>query len=858
MRRSKQDRLYIEARYAMFDGDYRYALRILRKLARHKYAKALNDLGTIYATPLFVTQDLKTAQKYYLMAEKFDDGIAAYNLSLLYLNNDEKHGIKKDLSLSRHYAEKAYRKGISYAIYGTLTESPRESSLETLRECMEYVPDAKYHYAMAILSSDPNQAISLLESAANEGHILACYEIARRYELGIDRFAKNTGEAMRLYSKICTSYPPAAYRLAELLKEKNEDKRTMLACYERSADVKYGFAPGMVAYAEILQNGLYGVTRSPARAQKYIDAVLECNDAKAAFTLSDKIKNIEKKERLIRQAAEEGYLPAVIAYAKLLDKRGKEQSSPYFLKAAYLGDADSQYEIAKRYLDGIGIEKNRNACLFFLEKAVASHHHGAMAMLGKLLIKDKDPDSRERGYKFLNQERDNDPECYYYLGKRYLELFEETNRASYIGKAKESFFRAIDGKVPAAFYELGKLYVEGKYLARDVKLGIKYLKEGEKAGFIDANCLLAEILFDIGQLSNAKSYITPALNAGYPEAEYVYGKLLLAEGNDRGKSYIESAAKKGVEKAKNDYLGFGQDEEFIMSIVEELAQKGNIEAIRRYISILKTKTSEEAKFELVHYLTILSNNGEQEATLLLAEMYEQGEGVAANPFKAKELLERVQSQKGYLKLAAYYEFGTATEPDLEKAVSLYEKAADEGSIDAVRLCVNFALEGYDLIPPDKQKAIKYLQILEENGDVNAIFTLYKLLKNSDSEAAISKLAKASDADLPDARIIYASYLLKKNENIDIAFTYIKEGVTRKQPEAYYLLGYCHEMGIGTSADYRKAFDNYLKGAQKGNLEAIKKVCYCYSYGIGVTVDEEKAAAWKLRGSLSNQVSELYI
>lgn len=858
MRQSKQNRLYEEARTAMFDGDYRYALRILRKLAKHKYARALNDLGTIYATPLFVDRDLKAAQRYYLRAELIDDGIADYNLSLLYLNEDEKHGIRKDLALSRHYAEKAYNKGISYAIYGTIAESPREAPLETLRECMEYVPDAKYHYAMAILSSDREMAISLLERAASDGHILACYEIARRYELGTDGFARNIDEAMRLYSKISTSYPPAAYRLAEILRERNADKRTMLACYEKSADVKYGFTPGMVAYAEILQNGLFGVTRSPARAQRYIDAVLESNDAKSSFALSDKLKNIEKKERLIRQAAEQGYLPAVVAYAKLLDKRSKEQSSQYFLKAAYLGDADSQYEIARRYLDGIGIEKNRNACLFFLEKAVAAHHHNAMAMLGKLLIKDKDPDSRERGYNFINQERDSDPECYYYLGKRYLELFDETGRTAYIGKAEESFFRAIDGRVPSAYYEVGKLYVEGKYISRDVKLGVKYLKEAERAGVIDANCLLAEILFGLGQLPSAKNYITPALNAGHPEAEYIYGKLLLAEGRMEGRSYIESAARRGVEKAKTDYLSFGRDESFIASIVEDLAKKGNIEAIKHHITVLKTKTSDDAKSELVHYLTILADDGDQEAKLALAEMYEQGDGVVANPFKAMALLEGVQSKEAYLKLAGYYEFGTGTEPDLEKAVTLYEKAADEGSIEAVRLCVNFALEGYGIIPPNKQKAIKYLQILEENGDDNATFTLYKLLKDSDSDEGIAKLAKASEKGIIEAQIIYASYLIRKNESVDLAFTYIKEGVGRKVPEAYYLLGYCYEMGIGTAADYRKAFDNYLKGAKTGNLEAIKKVCYCYTYGIGVGTDEEKASAWKLRGAPSQQVSELYI
>lgn len=856
MRSTAIKKKYRLAREALADCDYKYAIRMLTILALNNCGEALNDLGTIYSTPLFVKKDLKKALHYYLLAYKHGNAMAAYNLSLIYLINDEKAGIRADLPLARHYAEEAYSRGVPFALYGNLPD-PKDAPISILRECADDIPDAKYHYAMQLLSSDRDTAISLLKEASNDGHVLASYELAVRYEKGLDGVEKNESKAMDIYDRIKESYPPAAYRLAEILKKNNADESKMLKCYELSANTDYTFVPGMVAYAEILQNGLYGVTKNPGKAQRYIDIIMESEDAKSAFALSSKVKNAEKRENLIKKSADAGYLPAVIAYAELLDKRNREQASQYYLKGAYLGDVGCQYEIAKRYLDGVGIEKNRNACLYFLEKAVSQNHHGATATLGKLLIEDKDPESRERGYNLLTREKDNDLECYYYLGKRYLELFDETKMPSYIQRAEESFLRAVAGGALLASYELGKMYVAGVYVNPDIKKGIVYLKQAENGGIVSANCLLAELLWNLGQADKAKTYIIPALSSGNPEAEYIYGKILLSEGDEDGKNYIESSARKGVERAKEECLAFGRDEDFISTIVEELAKKGNKEAIRRYISLVKGVKGKE--WELLGYLTILSEDGDKDATLELAEMYEQGRGVVSDPFKAKELYEKVDSGVAYLKLAEYYEFGIATEPNMEKAVTLYEKAAEEGLIEAVRICASFALEGYSLIPPDKQKAIKYLRVLEEKeGDVNAMFSLYKLLKEEAEQEAISKLAKSAVERNPAAEIIYASYLIMKNENTELAFSYAKECSVKKMADAYYLLGYCYENGIGTNVDNKKAFENYHKGAVKGCVSAIKKVAYCYANGIGVKPDEDKATAWKLRESLSDQPSELYI
>lgn len=854
MRTEKQDKLYEQAIIALHDGDYEYTIRILERLARKKHARACNELGVIYAKPVFGPKNLKKAEKYFLIAREQGNKRASYNLALLYLEGDNRSGIRKDPTKSiQDYASEAVGEVPSAKYYAST--SVRDLSIEELRKCADNIPDAKYHYAMATLSSDRTNAIKLLKKASESGHVLAQYEIAKRYEMNLDGFEKDIDKAIQMYSKIKNAYPPASYRLALLLKAKGgATNDEIVECFRLSANLDYCYIPGMVAYAEILQKGLYGVNKNSEEAKKYINKIIDYGTAKETFDILEMINNREKRKEILGKSADKGYLPAIIEYAKLLDKRNSEDSFPYYLKGANMGNTDSQYEVGRRYIEGIGVSKDRNKGIFFLEKASESHHRKASALLGKILIDDKDPDSRNRGYELLDQEKELIPENYYYLGKRYLELFDETNDSTYSSKAERYLLSAVNRKIPLAFYELGKYYF---YVTRDLDKGIKYLKDAEKEGILEANCLLAQILFDMKKYQEAKQYISPALNAGNPDAEYIYGKILLIEGNEEGKRYIEISARKGVEKGKIEYLSFGEDADFILTIIKELAKKGDITAIKRYIGILKNDKSARATKDLVYYLTKLSENGDQDSILELAQMYESGDRVPADPFKAKALFEKSATKEGYLKLAEYYEFGIATEANIEKAVELYEKSAKEGSIESARLCVSFALDGYGSVPPNKRKAMDYLKILEESGDINASFTLYTLLKDTNVEEAIEKLSISAEKGLLKAKIIYASYLIKKNEQPELALLYIRECIGKKMPEAYYLMGYCYEKGILLAMDRKKAFENYLKGAKKGNLASIKKVYHCYSNGIGITANEEKASAWRLRCDLPEE-ENLYV
>ena len=63
--------------------------------------------------------------------------------------------------------------------------------------------------------------------------------------------------------------------------------------------------------------------------------------------------------------------------------------------ASYFGDADAQYQLARLYLDGEGVEKNVGLAINWLATAAKKQHAEAQATLGELLWRGSD-DVRQR------------------------------------------------------------------------------------------------------------------------------------------------------------------------------------------------------------------------------------------------------------------------------------------------------------------------------------------------------------------------------------------------------------------------------------------------------------------------------
>ena len=62
-------------------------------------------------------------------------------------------------------------------------------------------------------------------------------------------------------------------------------------------------------------------------------------------------------------------------------------------------------------------------------------------------------------------------------------------------------------------------------------------------------------------------------------------------------------------------------------------------------------------------------------------------------------------------------------------------------------------------------------------------------------------------------------------------------------EEEFKLAEKYKKGDGVKRDLTKAFESFLKSAEKGNVRGMFEVGLCYSRGRGVAEDKAKAFEW---------------
>ncbi|RHZ79884.1 hypothetical protein Glove_140g3 [Diversispora epigaea] len=81
-----------------------------------------------------------------------------------------------------------------------------------------------------------------------------------------------------------------------------------------------------------------------------------------------------------------------------------------------------------------------------------------------------------------------------------------------------------------------------------------------------------------------------------------------------------------------------------------------------------------------------------------------------------------------------------------------------------------------------------------------------------------------------------------------AFQWYLKSAERGNINGQNNLGYCYENGIGTIENKQKAFQWYLKSAKGGNSDGQNNIRLYYKNGIGIIKDEEEAFQWYLKAA----------
>lgn len=386
----------------------------------------------------------------------------------------------------------------------------------------EYKQARDYLFGTDEVLLDFDEARKLFIAEVENGNVLALYDLGRIYanSLGVE---KNPEIANGYYVKALAGFQVVEsrkawkyieYRIGKMFAAglgTEKDYQTAAQWFSLSADKKY-------KYAQYSLGALY-------HRGKGVD-----QDFQTAF-------------ELYLKSAKQGFPYADFEVAKMYrDGIGTEKdevkSKQHFQKAFHgfellektSHDDKIQYRLGWMLQYGIGTEQDIERAKIYFEKSVKLGNAFSGYALAKLILKEENP-SREEVQKaivFLKSVAEDD----------------------------SNDFNSIR---PLASYALGKVYIEGKYLAKDIDLAVLFLMKSAEENNPWASYQLGKLFLQGNEIvkdtDKAIIYLTNSADQGNQFAQYILGKVyLLGEDVPRDKElaikWLTKSAEQGNEYAK--------------------------------------------------------------------------------------------------------------------------------------------------------------------------------------------------------------------------------------------------------------------------------------------------------------------
>ncbi len=358
----------------------------------------------------------------------------------------------------------------------------------------EYKKAREYLFGTEETAQDFEKALELFLAEADNGNALAMHDLGRMYadSLGME---SDNDKAYEYYAKALSGFQQVEaqkawkyieYRIGKMFAQglgTEQDYETATQWFELSAEKKY-------KYAQYSLGGLY-----------YHGQGVE-QDFQVAFSLYLK-------------SAEQGFPYADFEAAKMYrdgvgTEKDADKSNNHF-KKAFKGfealenkrhDDKLQYRLGWMLQNGIGTQKDIARAKEYFEKSAKMGNLFAGYSLAKLILAEENPNQEElqKAIQYLQKAADNE----------------------------NDICRPIRALAQCA---LGKIYLAGKHIPKDIKKAILYLtqsagQENEWAAYQLGKLYLLEK--DVPKdTEKAVVYLTKAAEQGNQFAQYILGKLYL-------------------------------------------------------------------------------------------------------------------------------------------------------------------------------------------------------------------------------------------------------------------------------------------------------------------------------------------
>lgn len=268
------------------------------------------------------------------------------------------------------------------------------------------------------------------------------------------------------------------------------------------------------------------------------------------------------------------------------------------------------------------------------------------------------------------------------------------------------------------------------------------------------------------------------------------------------------------------------------------------------------------KLEDLQALEEKAQTGDPESETTLALAYHDAVLLKRDDAESLRLL-RKAADRGFMaaeeSLGIFAETGIGiAKPAPEEAIAWYEKAVQQGSLDAA---TNIALmySGGIGVPKDPAKAITWFRQAAEGGDATAQYNLALMYARGngipqDYKEFIHWAAAAGDQNVAPALFDLASFYMRPPDgtaaDVDRASHFYEKAATLGNVRAQAILGNIFAAGILGKPDYEQAVNWYRKAADQGEPNAQFGLGVRYALGQGVALDMQEAQ--RLLTSASDQ------
>lgn len=198
----------------------------------------------------------------------------------------------------------------------------------------------------------------------------------------------------------------------------------------------------------------------------------------------------------------------------------------------------------------------------------------------------------------------------------------------------------------------------------------------------------------------------------------------------------------------------------------------------------------------------LADSGHADAQFRLAQMYEHGEGVDADPTAALQWYRRAAEgdhAAAQFRLGELYLNGQGVEVDGAEAVAWYTRAAEQGLVDAQYMLGILFLQG-EAVAKDAERAEYWLTEAAGNADGDA--------------AALLGSVYFYGADLP--------------QDLEQAYVFLSMGEQQGNSAARLLLARMYREGLGVDRNDELAMQLVERAASQGNAIAMAQLIPLYA------------------------------